>query len=92
MLPDRRGRVEEELITAIAAEVYVSERTNVAISFESISQYYLRNNASNYVKLVDPYSNQLAYTDQVHLNSDGVRVLEGVFRTSIFGELPCGGR
>lgn len=90
LLPDRRRRVEEELRTAIAAEV--SERTSVAISFESISQYYLRNNASNYVKLVDPYSNQLAYTDQVHLNSDGVRVLEGVFRTSIFGELPCGGR
>lgn len=88
LLPERRRRVEQDIQAAIAAET--AENPNVAaITFAAVSQFFMRDNETDYVKLVDPYSKQLGYADQGHLNSDGVRMVEGVFRTSIFGEPPC---
>lgn len=95
LLPARRERVEEDMRSAIVAEMSSeasesrSNNPDVAITFAGVSHLFKRDPNSDNVKLVDPYSHQLAYTDQSHLNCEGVRMLEGIFRKDIFGEPPC---
>lgn len=90
-LPGRRRRVEQDIHAAIAAET--AANANVAeITFVPVVHFYLRDDGdtdTDYIRLIDPYSHQMWYSDPSHLNTDGTRMAEGAFRKTIFGEPPC---
>ena len=86
LAPERRLRVEADLRWA-AETVPKVTFLPIAARFKEIVNWFPDGN--EYIKLVDPYSGRLAYLDQVHLNVDGVRVLEGDFRKVVFGEPAC---
>lgn len=84
--PERRLRVEEDLRWAAETVPNVSFLP-IAPHFKEAVEWL--DDGVEYVRLVDPYTGRLGYMDQMHLNYDGVRSLEGAFRKGIFEEPAC---
>lgn len=87
LTPERRLRAEADMQHAIDT---ANTTVGTTIEFVDIGPLMLDNRTGvSYTRFVQPYTNQIAYADQVHLNQDGVRALEGSFRTAVFNEPLC---
>ena len=54
-----------------------------------MTSYFLSTTEPPYLRLVDPISGGLVYRDPSHLNADGARRVEQVFRKELFGQPVC---
>lgn len=89
LLPERRLRVNEDLRWAAQN---LSQVTFVPIAPLFLQTVEWAADDAEYVRLIDPYTGRMSFLDQVHLNADGARVLEGPLRKAVFGEPACGER
>ena len=59
------------------------------VQFVEMASYFLTTTEPPYLQLVDPISGGLVYRDPSHLNADGARRVEQVFRKELFGQPVC---
>ncbi len=80
-----RRRKQEAAIRATALLPEFLGRVN----FIPLASYFLTNTEPPYVRLVDHITGGLVYMDPNHLNPDGARRVEQVFRKELFGQPIC---
>jgi hypothetical protein len=59
------------------------------VKFVKMDSYFQTNTEPPFLQLVDPISGGLVYYDPHHLNEDGARRAEQVFRKELFGQPTC---
>jgi hypothetical protein len=84
--PDTRLKLE----TAMRAAASVPKFAGRA-KFIAMASYFLTSGVTGpqYLQVVDPISGGLAYRDPNHLNNDGARRAEQLFRKELFGQRLC---